>query len=164
VGRIKEGNLNGDLDERRVILPFIEMLIHTALSSFDLYYSGSLSSHRKPSSVATISWHFQVLDSSILASKRSLLENTTSLPLCLEGESPTTTMVCALSLQEYPYSLTLVADVGSYTYGTGHPMKPHRIRLAHELIGAYSMFDRMQIMVRRDSFWLLCHPRVKLRM
>ncbi|KAF9255973.1 histone deacetylase RPD3 [Marasmius fiardii PR-910] len=36
-------------------------------------------------------------------------------------------------------------DVGSYTYGIHHPMKPHRIRIAHELIGAYDMFGKMQI-------------------
>ncbi|KAL0573097.1 hypothetical protein V5O48_008868 [Marasmius crinis-equi] len=36
-------------------------------------------------------------------------------------------------------------DVGSYTYGMHHPMKPHRIRIAHELIGAYDMFGKMQI-------------------
>ncbi|KAJ3969225.1 hypothetical protein EV361DRAFT_363829 [Lentinula raphanica] len=28
-------------------------------------------------------------------------------------------------------------DVGSYTYGLGHPMKPHRILMAHELISSY---------------------------
>ncbi|KIK54758.1 hypothetical protein GYMLUDRAFT_76904 [Collybiopsis luxurians FD-317 M1] len=33
------------------------------------------------------------------------------------------------------------ADVGSYTYGLGHPMKPHRIRMTHELISAYSMLS-----------------------
>ncbi|ESK86297.1 histone deacetylase rpd3 [Moniliophthora roreri MCA 2997] len=38
------------------------------------------------------------------------------------------------------------ADVGSYTYGIHHPMKPHRIRMAHELIGAYDMFEKMHIL------------------
>ncbi|KAJ3919626.1 hypothetical protein F5877DRAFT_77909 [Lentinula edodes] len=28
-------------------------------------------------------------------------------------------------------------DVGSYTYGLGHPMEPHRILMAHELISSY---------------------------
>ncbi|KAF9074411.1 hypothetical protein BDP27DRAFT_1317041 [Rhodocollybia butyracea] len=29
-------------------------------------------------------------------------------------------------------------DVGSYTYGLGHPMKPHRILMTHELLSAYT--------------------------
>ena len=32
-------------------------------------------------------------------------------------------------------------DVGSYTYGLGHPMKPHRIRMAHELVSAYNLLS-----------------------
>ncbi|KAF5378920.1 hypothetical protein D9757_008721 [Collybiopsis confluens] len=36
-------------------------------------------------------------------------------------------------------------DVGSYTYGLGHPMKPHRIRMTHELISAYSMLSHPHI-------------------
>ena len=26
------------------------------------------------------------------------------------------------------------ADIGNYAYGAGHPMKPHRIRMAHSLV------------------------------
>ncbi|KAF5333220.1 hypothetical protein D9611_002826 [Ephemerocybe angulata] len=37
-------------------------------------------------------------------------------------------------------------DVGAYTYGIGHPMKPHRIQVAHELITAYDMLDKMQVL------------------
>lgn len=43
---------------------------------------------------------------------------------------------------------TTTADVGAYTYGLGHPMKPHRIRVAHELISAYGMLDKMHVLVR----------------
>jgi histone deacetylase 1/2 len=32
-------------------------------------------------------------------------------------------------------------DVGNYVYYLGHPMKPHRIRMAHNLIVMYGMFD-----------------------
>ncbi|KAK8844563.1 hypothetical protein IAR55_006410 [Kwoniella newhampshirensis] len=32
-------------------------------------------------------------------------------------------------------------DVGNYTYYLGHPMKPHRIRMAHNLIVNYGMCD-----------------------
>ena len=39
----------------------------------------------------------------------------------------------------------------------GHPMKPHRIRLTHELVGAYGMLDRMCVVV---SGFLLLLPLV----
>ncbi|OBZ79650.1 Histone deacetylase RPD3 [Grifola frondosa] len=37
-------------------------------------------------------------------------------------------------------------DVGSFTYGLGHPMKPQRMRLTHELVSAYGMLDKMHIL------------------
>ncbi|KAF4575430.1 hypothetical protein EYR40_004831 [Pleurotus pulmonarius] len=38
------------------------------------------------------------------------------------------------------------SDVGAYTYGLGHPMKPHRIKLTHDLVSAYDMMDKMHIL------------------
>ncbi|KAF8967474.1 hypothetical protein BDZ97DRAFT_2056877 [Flammula alnicola] len=38
------------------------------------------------------------------------------------------------------------SDVGAYTYGLGHPMKPHRIRVTHDLVTAYGMLDKMHIL------------------
>ncbi|MCP9264369.1 Histone deacetylase [Dirofilaria immitis] len=35
-------------------------------------------------------------------------------------------------------------DVGNYYYGQGHPMKPHRIRMAHNLILNYGLYRRME--------------------
>ena len=48
-----------------------------------------------------------------------------------------------------PQSLTdcFVADVGSYSYGIGHPMKPLRMRITHELLTAYNMLDKMDVLV-----------------
>lgn len=43
------------------------------------------------------------------------------------------------------------ADVGAYTYGLGHPMKPHRIQVAHELVTAYDMLPKMQVLVSSTS-------------
>ncbi|EGO02405.1 hypothetical protein SERLA73DRAFT_178334 [Serpula lacrymans var. lacrymans S7.3] len=37
-------------------------------------------------------------------------------------------------------------DVGSFTYGLGHLMKPHRMRVAHDLITAYGMLDKMHVL------------------
>ncbi|XP_058091944.1 histone deacetylase 6 isoform X2 [Magnolia sinica] len=36
-------------------------------------------------------------------------------------------------------------SIGDYYYGQGHPMKPHRIRMAHNLIVHYSLHRLMQI-------------------
>ncbi|KAH8174556.1 histone deacetylase domain-containing protein [Sarocladium implicatum] len=37
------------------------------------------------------------------------------------------------------------SDIGNYAYFTGHPMKPHRIRLAHSLIMQYNLYQKMEI-------------------
>ncbi|CAF1397935.1 unnamed protein product, partial [Didymodactylos carnosus] len=37
------------------------------------------------------------------------------------------------------------SDVGNYYYGQGHPMKPHRIRMAHNLILNYGLYRKMEI-------------------
>ena len=39
------------------------------------------------------------------------------------------------------------ADVGNYAYPAGHPMKPHRIRLAHSLIMNYGLYNNLEIYV-----------------
>lgn len=39
------------------------------------------------------------------------------------------------------------SDIGNYSYVTGHPMKPHRIRLAHSLIMQYNLYQKMEIYV-----------------
>ena len=36
-------------------------------------------------------------------------------------------------------------DVGNYYYGHLHPMKPHRIRMAHNLICAYDLYPKLQV-------------------
>ncbi|KJA29569.1 hypothetical protein HYPSUDRAFT_31491 [Hypholoma sublateritium FD-334 SS-4] len=38
------------------------------------------------------------------------------------------------------------SDVGAYTYGLGHLMKPHRMRITHELATAYGMLDKMHVL------------------
>ncbi|KAJ7631505.1 histone deacetylase complex, catalytic component RPD3 [Mycena rosella] len=40
----------------------------------------------------------------------------------------------------------LAADVGGYTYGLGHPMKPHRVRVTHDLVSAYGMLNKMHVL------------------
>ena len=40
------------------------------------------------------------------------------------------------------------SEVGNYYYGQGHPMKPHRIRMAHNLLLNYGLYKKMEIYVR----------------
>ena len=39
-------------------------------------------------------------------------------------------------------------DAGNFAYDPGHPMKPFRIQLAHELIMSYGLYRKMEIYVR----------------
>ena len=39
------------------------------------------------------------------------------------------------------------SDIGNYYYGQGHPMKPHRIRMAHNLLLNYGLYKKMEIYV-----------------
>ncbi|KAJ3083854.1 Histone deacetylase 1 [Rhizoclosmatium hyalinum] len=36
-------------------------------------------------------------------------------------------------------------DVGNYHYGPGHPMKPHRIRMTHNLIVNYGLYHKLEV-------------------
>ena len=40
------------------------------------------------------------------------------------------------------------SDVGNFAYNSGHPMKPHRIRIAHSLILNCGLYKKMEIYVR----------------
>ncbi|KAA1466645.1 hypothetical protein DENSPDRAFT_831510 [Dentipellis sp. KUC8613] len=42
-------------------------------------------------------------------------------------------------------------EVGSYSYGLGHPMKPLRMRITHELVQAYNMLDKMHVLRARRA-------------
>ena len=43
------------------------------------------------------------------------------------------------------------SDIGNYYYGQGHPMKPHRIRMAHNLLLSYGLYRKMDIYVRMPT-------------
>lgn len=38
-----------------------------------------------------------------------------------------------------------IGDIGNYYYGQGHPMKPHRIRMTHNLLLNYGLYRKMEI-------------------
>ena len=45
-------------------------------------------------------------------------------------------------------------DVGNYSYTPNHPMKPHRIRMAHNLVLAYNLFPQMRVLrPKRANFY-----------
>jgi histone deacetylase 1/2 len=46
-------------------------------------------------------------------------------------------------------------EIGEFAYDSGHPMKPHRIRLTHSLVLGYHLYKKMEIYVRAKSS-LLC--------
>lgn len=48
------------------------------------------------------------------------------------------------------------SDIGNYAYVTGHPMKPHRIRLCHSLVMNYDVYKFLEIYVRcsPSAIWL----------
>lgn len=37
------------------------------------------------------------------------------------------------------------SDIGSYYYGAGHPMKPHRLRMTHNLLLTYGMYKKLEV-------------------
>ncbi|KAF9354807.1 Histone deacetylase 2 [Mortierella sp. NVP85] len=41
--------------------------------------------------------------------------------------------------------MALIDDVGNYTYGLGHPMKPHRVRMCHSLVTNYGLYKKMDV-------------------
>lgn len=43
------------------------------------------------------------------------------------------------------------SDIGNYAYVAGHPMKPHRIRMAHSLVMNYGLYKKMEIYVSEAS-------------
>lgn len=51
------------------------------------------------------------------------------------------------------------SDIGNYAYVTGHPMKPHRIRLAHSLIMQYNLYQKMEIYVSSPAGSLMLVQR-----
>lgn len=38
-------------------------------------------------------------------------------------------------------------DVGGFSYGLGHVMKPHRIKMTHSLIEAYDLLPKLNVLV-----------------
>lgn len=52
-----------------------------------------------------------------------------------------------LNLVFYELFIFFLGDIGNYYYGQGHPMKPHRIRMTHNLLLNYGLYRKMEIYV-----------------
>jgi histone deacetylase 1/2 len=39
------------------------------------------------------------------------------------------------------------SDIGNYYYGQGHPMKPHRMRMTHNLLLNYGLYRKMEVAI-----------------
>lgn len=50
------------------------------------------------------------------------------------------------SLSAHRVSYYYDTDVGNFYYAQGHPMKPYRVRMTHNLLLSYGMLDRMDIL------------------
>ncbi len=62
------------------------------------------------------------------------------------------TVSAHIHLYTFQPSNILLDDVGLFSYGLGHPMKPHRMKMTHDLVTAYGMVNKMQVLVRRTRF------------
>ncbi len=48
-------------------------------------------------------------------------------------------------------SQSITGDIGSFYYGAGHPMTPHRLRMTHNLLLSYGIYKKMEIYVRAKN-------------
>lgn len=68
----------------------------------------------------------------------AILEGGSVCPSCLD-------LVVTELVTPFPDHTT--GDVGHYYYGPGHPMKPHRLKLAHHLVLGYGLYRKMEVYV-----------------
>ena len=66
--------------------------------------------------------------------------------VCLLSYSPQSCYIQNVRLTPAEYFVP--GDTGNYYYGECHPMKPHRIRMAHSLLVNYGLYKKMQVYVR----------------
>lgn len=81
--------------------------------------------------------------------------------MCITNMCPLVSRILLVVLIDSPHCLSAqqVAyfydpEIGNYYYGTGHPMKPHRVKMAHSLIVHYGLANQMEV---RNDVSLLQH-------
>ena len=60
-----------------------------------------------------------------------------------------------VSIIQFCTNFITLADVGSFYYGEDHPMKPFRIKMAHQLILEYGLYRKMNTYVSYLNFTLI---------
>lgn len=50
------------------------------------------------------------------------------------------------------FVICLKDNVGNFFYGLVHPMKPHRIRMTHDLLVNYDIYKKMEIYVNNKIY------------
>lgn len=50
--------------------------------------------------------------------------------------------------------MVIAGDVGSVYFGPNHPMKPHRLCMAHHLVLSYELHKKMEVYV--SDFFNFC--------
>lgn len=65
--------------------------------------------------------------------------------------------LCFLVLTNNFFNVIFIfaGDIGNYYYGQGHPMKPHRIRMTHNLLLNYGLYRKMEIYVSIQVYAML---------
>ncbi|KAH8817110.1 histone deacetylase RPD3 [Xylogone sp. PMI_703] len=59
--------------------------------------------------------------------------------------APLGDLISTSSRQKKRINYIYDSDIGNFAYESGHPMKPHRIRLAHSLVMNYGLYKKMEI-------------------
>lgn len=68
------------------------------------------------------------------------------MALCCAAPPPSPPLTVSAPVHQLAHGYA--AEVGNFYYGQGHPMKPHRIRMAHNLLLNYGLYKKMEIYVR----------------
>eukprot|EP00823_Brevimastigomonas_motovehiculus_P006427 TRINITY_DN5316_c0_g1_i1.p1 TRINITY_DN5316_c0_g1~~TRINITY_DN5316_c0_g1_i1.p1 ORF type:complete len:518 (+),score=143.97 TRINITY_DN5316_c0_g1_i1:58-1611(+) len=53
--------------------------------------------------------------------------------------------ICSLSSRKTKVCYFYEGEMGSFYYGAGHPMKPQRLRLTHNLLLSYGLYKKMEV-------------------
>ena len=51
------------------------------------------------------------------------------------------------------------SDIGNYYYGQGHPMKPHRMRMTHNLLLNYGLYRKMEVCRPHKATQVFARPQ-----
>lgn len=56
-----------------------------------------------------------------------------------------TTEALEMNVSSYGLNFEILGEIGNYHYGQGHPMKPHRVRMTHNLVVNYGLYRKMDV-------------------